>query len=367
MINVLHVVGAMDRAGTETFIMNLYRHMDRTKVQFDFLVNAERACDYDHEIVSMGGKIHHIPRYTLINHRSYRRAFRTLLTDHPEYRIIHGHIGSSAPIYLAESKLQGRYTIAHSHSAVRITSPRDIAFKAIARPVRGISDFYMACSPEAALDRFGRKIAAGDTCRIVNNGIEVEAYARGPESIERAKASFGFGEEPVFGHVGRFSPEKNHRFLLDVFADIKKSLPSAKLLLIGRGPEEDATCERARTLGLSDAVTFAGIRDDIPEALRSMDVFLFPSLYEGLGISFVEAQAAGLHCIASTGTPGHACISDRAKRLPLDQSLWTNAAIEAYAASRLSKDDRCALVRKQGFDISVVADALFEFYREHST
>ncbi len=366
MINILHVVGAMDRAGTETFIMNLYRHMDRTNVQFDFLVNAQQPCDYDQEIISMGGKIHRIPTYSLINYLSYRQAFRTFLAEHPEYQIIHGHIGSSAPVYLAEAKRQGRYTIAHSHSAVRTTSLRDVAFKAAARPVRGIADHYMACSPEAALDRFGPKIAASDSCCIVNNGIDTETYARSPECIARARASFSFGDEPVFGHIGRFSPEKNHRFLLSVFADIKRSLPSAKLLLIGRGPEETSMHEQVQAIGLSDAVIFAGIRDDIPEALRSMDVFLFPSIYEGLGISFVEAQAAGLHCIASTGTPDHACISDRAQRLSLDRDLWTTKAIAAYEASRRSKDDRCALIKEKGFDIGTVADMLFEFYREHS-
>ena len=366
LVRVLHVVGAMDRAGTETFIMNLYRHMDRTKVQFDFLVNAQQPCDYDQEIISMGGKIHRIPTYSLINYLSYRRTFRTFLAEHPEYQIVHGHIGSSAPIYLAEAKRQGRYAIAHSHSAVRITSPSDIAFKTAARPVRGIADFYMACSPEAALDRFGPRIAASASCRIVNNGIDTEAYERNPESIARAKASFGFGDEPVFGHVGRFSPEKNHRFLLDVFASIKRSLPPAKLLLIGRGPEEASVHEQAQALGLSDAVPFAGIRDDIPEALRSMDVFLFPSIYEGLGISFVEAQTAGLPCIASTGIPDHACISDRAQRLSLDRDLWATAATAAYEASRQSKDDRCSLAREQGFDINTVAEMLFEFYREHS-
>ena len=203
---------------------------------------------------------------------------------------------------------------------------------------------------------------------IVNNGIDTEAFTRTPQSIVEAKTSFGMGGEPVFGHIGRFSPEKNHLFLLDVFASIKKELPLAKLMLVGRGPEEGVIHERAKELSLSDSVIFAGVLDDIPSALRAMDVFLFPSLYEGLGISFIEAQTAGLHCIASTGVPEHAHISPRAKRVPTDsKSDWAKESIAAYRESQQVSDDLIRLAKQEGFDIKSVAESLSDLYRECSS
>lgn len=363
MVRVLHVIGAMDRAGAETFLMNLYRSIDHRSIQFDFLVHTEKLCDYDAEIESLGGRIFRVPRYNILNKKAYSDAVRAILRDHPEDAIVHSHIGSSAPIHLKVAQEEGRYTIAHSHAQTRIDTPSDLVFRFVARPVRGRAEQYLACSPEAAKDRFGNAIARSAQCAIVKNGIGVDGYKRDEETTKAAKIELDVQGRPVFGHIGRFVHDKNHAFLLDVFDEIRKQLPDAVLLLSGRGPLEKDIRQAVVKRNLIDSVVFLGMRDDIPNTLRAMDVFLFPSHHEGLGIAFIEAQAAGLECIASTGIPQSAVCTARAQRVPLGlPRKWAQMAIDAYARSLDQLDDRVAEVRNAGFDIASVAKEMTALY-----
>lgn len=367
MIRVLQIIGAMDRAGAETLVMNLYRNMDRSKIQFDFLVHTEHKCDYDAEIKSLGGHIYHIPRYTFFNRRAYRNAIRSFLVQHPEHRIIHGHIGSSAPIYLEEARRQGRFAIAHSHNNAPWTNPEEALFKLIARPVRWHADYFMACSPEAGLDRFGKKIIEGNSYTILNNGIIADEYKRTPTLIHDAKKALGLGSEPVFGHIGRFTTQKNHPFLISSFAAIKEQLPDAKLLLVGKGEHEEKIKRQIASLHLEDSVLFLGIRNDIPLILNAMDVFIFPSVFEGLGVALIEAQAAGLPCVVSDKIHDIAVLSDRVARMPLSSpETWANACIAAYERSKVYPDDQVGLIKQRGFDIQGTACWLQDFYLQHS-
>lgn len=367
MIRVLHVIGAMDRAGAETFIMNIYRAIDRSKVQFDFLVHANKECDYDDEIMQLGGRIFHIPRYNVLNKKAYSDSVRGVLHEHPEITIVHSHIGSSAPVHLAVAREEGRYTIAHSHRQTRVQSLYDLAFYLLSNPVRGRADWYMACSEQAALDRFGETLTQGATYSLVANGIDPEKYARDGTSKAFAKQTLGVEGQPVFGHVGRFVYEKNHPFLIETFQYILKSVPDAILLLVGRGELEERIVELVKSKGLEDNVRFLGLRDDIPDVLRAIDVFLFPSHREGLPVAFVEAQTAGLECIASTGLPEKAVFSERASRIPLASAEeWAAEAIAAYGRACQHDDDCIEEAQMAGFDIKQTADWLQEFYLEHS-
>lgn len=363
MIRVLHVIRVMDRAGAETFIMNLYRSIDRTKVQFDFLVNVQHEGDYDEEIRSLGGRIFSIPRYNIVNALAYKRACRDFFMSHPEIQIVHGHIGSSAPIYLTEARRAGKYAIAHSHTATPLDSPSHILFKAMCLPVRGRADYYMACSEEAARDRFGRAISSGAASIIVHNGIELSRYNRNERRIRLCKQRLDICDSAAFGHIGRFASEKNHTFLLSAFARIREQLPNAKLLLAGDGPDRTKVEKQANALGLDDDIIFLGICEDIPDVLCAIDVFLFPSVYEGLGIAFIEAQAAGLECIGSTGIPKMAQITERARRIPIESpEQWALEGIEAYQRSQLHTDDQRNTVRASGFDIKETAERMQSFY-----
>lgn len=365
MIRVLHVIGAMNRAGAETFLMNLYRSIDRKKVQFDFLVHAQGTCDYDEEIERLGGRLFHVPRYTILNAKRYTNAVRNILKEHPENTIVHSHIGSSAPAHLKIAREEGRFTIAHSHAQTKMDSLENILFHFVSKPVRGRADRYMACSLEAAEDRFGKTIAHSEDCIIIQNGIQVDDYKRNADLVTAAKEDLKVQGHPVFGHVGRFVHDKNHIFLLDVFKGINVKLPDALLLLSGKGNLESMVRKAAKERGLEDKVIFLGLRSDIPHVLHAMDVFLFPSHHEGLGIALVEAQAAGLECIASTGVPEAAMCTDRAQRISLDSvETWTQSALAAYQKASSRSDDNVQKVREAGFDMATIANQLEAFYEE---
>lgn len=367
MIRVLHVIGKMDRGGAETFIMNAYRNIDRDAIQFDFLVHTEEEGDYDDEIVSLGGHIYQIPRYAFYNRKAYSEAVKEFMKLHDEHSIVHGHIGSSAPIYLSIARSLGRFAIAHSHNDVKITSLKDIAYRLIAFPVRGKADYYLACSEQAGLNRFGKKIAESDHYQVVNNGIDCELYARDRKDQRAARDRLFLDDGPIFGHVGRLDRVKNHAFLFDVFEGIKERLPDAKLILAGQGPLESELKKQVTDRGLAQSIEFLGVRNDVPEVLKSMDVFLFPSLYEGMPLALLEAQATGLECIISTGVSEAAMVTDRVKRISINsKDEWVDQAVRSYESSRVEINDRVETVRKSGFDMKDVAEKLSTFYLQHA-
>lgn len=364
-MRVLQVIGVMDRGGAETMVMNLYRAMDRSKIQFDFLVHEQREGDYDAEIRQLGGRFFRVPRFTGINEHAYRKLCRELFAQHPEWGVVHGHIGSCAPIYLSEAKHAGRYAIAHSHAQNFQPGLAGVAFNLVAHPVRHVADYFMACSREAGLDRFGRRIVEGDRFSIVPNGIDLRRYVCDEQAHEQAKQLMGLAGVPVLGHVGRLAPEKNHAFLLQVFAQVLKQLPDAVLLLAGRGPLEDDLRAQAAQLGLGESVRFLGVCDNVPDVLRAMDVFLFPSTSEGLPLATVEAQASGLPCVISTGVPEMALMTSKSEHLPLNEGVevWVKHAVEHYQrACSTARCDAVDEVRAHGFDIMETSGKLARFY-----
>ncbi len=365
MLRVLQVIGVMDRGGAETMVMNLYRAIDRSKLQFDFLVHEQREGDYDDEIRQLGGRLFRLPRFTGFNAAKYHKLMRNFFTEHPEYRVVHGHIGSCAPIYLSEAKRIGAYTIAHSHAQNFERGFAGLAFRAAARPVRGVADYFMACSREAGLDRFGASIVSGDRFSIVPNGIAATCYLCDQVSHESAKAALGLAGCPVVCHTGRLIPVKNHAFLLDVFARVHACIPQAVLVCAGRGELEEQLKARVDELGLADSVRFLGVVDNVPEVLRAADAFVFPSVKEGLPLAVVEAQAAGLPTTVSTGVPDLALVSDRVRRVSLDEGAdaWAAVVLEDLnRAASFPRTDAVEQVRKHGFDIADTAVSISGFY-----
>lgn len=365
MIRVLQVIGAMDRGGAETMVMNLYRAIDRDRVQFDFLVHEQRECDYDEEILDLGGRIFRLPRFTGANYLAYRKACRRHFDEHPEHRIVHGHIGSCAAIYLSEAKRAGGVAIAHSHAQNFLPGLGDMAFRAVSYPTRFVADWFFGCSYEAGRDRFGEGVVEGDRFAILENGIDLRQYVCDESAHLQEKANIGLGGHPVFGHVGRLAPEKNHRFLFEVFSKVRDSLPDAMLVMVGRGPMMEELTGLADAMGLGDSAIFLGVRDDVPNLLKAMDVFLFPSTKEGLPLAAIEAQAVGLPCVISTGVPEHVLVSDRAVRISLDDGAdsWAEKAVEFYrCAIKEPRTDCVDQVRASGFDIGDTAVRLQAFY-----
>ena len=365
MIRILHVVHGMDCGGTENIIMNLYRNIDRSKVQFDFLVHTKKQCFFDDEIKKLGGQIYRVPYYNILNLFKYQKALKRLFVSHKEWRVVHGHLGSCACIYLRIAKKYGIYTIAHSHNVNNShLSIKGLLYRLHALQTRGVADYYMGCSNEAGIDRYGRKITEGDCFCVLHNGIKVDEYIFQKSIRNKIRKELEIEDHFVIGNVGRFSLQKNHMFILDVFTCLRKISDRYVLVLVGDGELKQNIVAKATQLGILDAIVFTGIRRDVPKIMTAFDMFLFPSFYEGLGIVLIEAQASGLPCIANKdGIMPLAVISDlvELKSLADGAHAWAEY-IEKIRRKEIVRKDMSSAVKEAGFDVIDVAKWLENFY-----
>lgn len=367
-IRILHVVSAMNMAGTETLLMSLYRNIDRGLIQFDFAVSAEAECDYDDEIMSLGGRVFHYPRYRGINHFQYRKWWRDFLLEHTEYRIVHGHIGSTAAIYLGIAKRLNRYTIAHSHSTRESISLHSILYRMYSYPTRFIANFFFGCSRQALVDRFGRQVADDNhRSAVLKNGIDVERFKFDQAVRNRVRTEYGVGQGSiVIGTVGRLTPPKNPLEIIAICKRLKELGLDYTFWWFGNGELEDEIAGRIKRDGLNGTVRLMGSRPDINNVLQGMDIFLFPSIREGLGIACVEAQAAGLPTLCSDVIPAEAKITEACRYLPLnDTERWCEEIISLankVRSNSCGRVDESKVIRDAGYDIRSISSFLEDFY-----
>lgn len=362
-IRVLQVFHGMDCGGAENMIMNLYRNIDRSKVQFDFLVHTRKKCFFDDEIKNLGGRIFHVPYYKVVNHFTYKKLLEIFFKKHPEIKIVHGHLGSCAHVYLDVARKSGCYAIAHSHNTLPTNkSIKNTLYRLFSLRTRKVADFYFGCGRQAGLDRFGEKIVSSDKFQVLNNAIDTKRYIFDPTTKKRMRAELGLEEAFVIGHIGRFNYQKNHEFLIDIFNEVLKKEPKARLLLVGDGDLRSKIENKISCLGISDKVIMTGVRSDVPDLLQAMDCFVFPSHYEGLGIVAVEAQAAGLPTICSDAVPNEVDLTDLVKRIPLSAPVeeWCNAILK-YNNGYERRDTQQEVIDGR-FDIHQTANWLERFY-----
>lgn len=362
-IRILHVIGVMHRGGAETMIMNFYRNTDRTRVQFDFVENEGMKADYDEEIRTLGGRIYRCPRYNGKNHFTYVSWWKQFLAEHgSEYCAVHGHIGSTASIYLHLAKKAGLYTIAHSHNTGRL-SLKNLVYQIYAYPTRHIADFFFGCSTDAGISRYGKTVCA-DRKRfaVLNNAIETASFDFDPQLRQELRGRLGVEDKLVIGHVGRFEEQKNHAFLIRIFSQIRLLRPDAVLLLLGEGTLRSRIEDQIRQAGLSDCVIMAGVQQNVSAYYQAMDVFVLPSLFEGLALVAVEAQTSGLPCVISD-TLSKECIVTNAlvsvMRLKEDAHTWAQHILSRVTQIREGRKDEVA---RSGFDIHETASWLEGFY-----
>lgn len=361
-IRVLHVIGMLNRGGAETMIMNLYRNIDRNKIQFDFVQNEGPEAAFDEEIVEFGGRIHHCPRYRGKNHFAYVKWWNDFFQKHQgEYPIVHGHIGSTAAIYLSIAKKYGCYAIAHSHSAGR----GSIFYRLMTYPTRYVANWFFACSLDAARSRYGLKIRNnGKRCVVLNNAIDTKRFSYAYLSRQQMREYLHIHQDTlVIGHVGRFIEVKNHMFLIEVFEQIHKYNTDSVLLLVGDGPLRPRVEALIVQKNLQNSVIMTGVQNDVSMYNQAMDVLVMPSVFEGVPVSLVEAQAAGLPCCVSAGVPREAAITDlvqfKSLEEPADQ--WAQWVLERANTPRKDMSEE---MKKAGYDVSETAQWLQEFYLE---
>ena len=357
-MRILHVVTYMGRGGLETMLMNYYRAIDRSQIQFDFLTHRDFKADYDDEIELLGGKIYHLPRLNPFN-LHYRKALGDFFDSHPEYRIVHVHQDCLSSVVLKVAKDHGiPVRIAHSHSS---SQNKDLKYpiKLVYRQfIPKYASHLLACGEDA-----GRWMFGGAPFQVLKNAIDTGKYLFDPEKRRAVRKNLEIADNALLiGHVGRFSPPKNHNGLIDIFAEIKNRVPS-KLLLIGEGKLRGEIECKVADLGLVDDVIFAGLRPDVNDLMQAMDVFIFPSLYEGVPLTMIEAQAAGLPCLISNRVPIECKITDCVQQLSLGvgAEVWARAAIEAAGTPRKNTFDEIA---EAGYDVKTNAKKLENWYRE---
>ena len=362
MQRVLQVVNIMDRGGVETLLMNIYRKINRESIQFDFLTHPydqDYLYEYESEILSMGGQIYKAPSFSQ-NLHDYQTYIKVFFRNHPEYTVVHAHnLDSASLVYMREAKKS-------DHGGILKRRMLQICHHI----VRRYPDHFYACSRQAAEFAFGKRIASSCNCEIFYNGIDLARYHVNEieHNIARKKLSLDV-DGPVFGTVGRLLSQKNHTFLLDVFAAILRREPSSTLIIVGKGDLQTALERKAKDLGISRHVHFVGSVPNVPDYLKAFDVFLFPSLYAGLGMAAVEAQACGLPTLMSDEVPSLAACTDLAEFISLsaDAEKWADESLRAYRESIGHRSDRIEQVRDAGFDITEIAEKLCSFYISHNS
>lgn len=353
MERILQVVTYMGRGGLETMLMNYYRRIDRTKIQFDFLVHRDFRADYDDEIEALGGKIHRMPPMNPAS-LSYRRALRAFFRAHP-YRVVHCHLNYMSGLILAEAKRAGaKRTIAHAHNTAAQKNWKYLIKSISARSIPKYADELLACGQQA-----GSAIFKGHPFRVLPNAIDAQSYRYSEAVRMRKRAELGLEEELTIIHVGRFDYQKNHAFLMDLFEQLVTQDASAKLLLAGDGPLRPEMERKATSLP-EGSIEFLGVRRDIPDLLQAADIFVFPSHFEGLPVTMIEAQAAGLPCVKSDTVTDECIVTDLVTSLPIDDPKpWADAIL---AAKDTPRTDRLADIQRSGYDITAAADKLTRFY-----
>lgn len=355
-LRILHVVTYMGLGGLETMIMNYYRKIDKDKIQFDFLVHRSEEAYYDQEIKNLGGKIYHIQKLNPFS-SSYKNELRNFFVSHPEYQIVHIHQDCLSGIIAKVAKECGvPVRIAHSHSSSQDKNFKYLIKLYFKRIIPKYSTHLLACGKKA-----GEWMFSGAKFDILNNAIETPKYTFSEEKRNQMRSALNIPDDKlVIGHVGRFSEPKNHIFLIKIFAEILKNR-DALLLLVGDGELRPNIEAQAKQLGVYDKILFLGRRNDVCDIMQAMDVFVFPSIYEGFPVSIIEAQASGLHCLISDAVPIECKITDLVLQLPLNYpaEAWAQTTLEQQFVNRTST---AQTIEKCGFDINANAKQLLDFY-----
>ena len=357
-IRVLQIVTQMNRGGIECLLMDLYRNLDRSRVQFDFYTCREEPGLFDAEIESLGGHIYYNPPLSL---HGVDKRFATFFRAHPEYRIVHAQMNQWCGWILKGAKQAGvPVRIAHAHTALAGRSLKNMVKNWVKRSVNCTATHRFAVSKKAGAWLYG----ADNEFHVWPNPIDCEKFRFSPERRDQMRGILGLGDALTLIHVGNLRPEKNHPFLLDVFAEVRKRRPDTKLLSIGADYSNGTILRMAEEKGMLSGVQFLGLRSDVPELLQAGDVFVFPSRYEGFPGAVLEAQAAGLPCLISD------TITDEVAITPLVVQFSITTAPSVWAEKVLTlchtkREDTSKMIATAGFSLQQVTRDWEAFYMEN--
>lgn len=366
-INVLVLITAMDRAGAETMMMNYLRHIDRDKIHMDFVVNREHESDYEKEIKELGSEVYHLSPIYPNTVRQYKKEFKRFLKEHPYYDVVHSNLEERSAYPLAIAKKAGiDLRIAHAHSNLRHVDIKYFSRLYLKRKLRGKYTHAFACSKGPAKWLFGND----KKTIIVRNAIDTDEFKYDENLRRKAREELGIDDDTyLIGHVGRFSYEKNHKYLLNAFATVVKMHPNSKLVLIGGGKNrselrlKDEIIKTIDELNLKDKVLMLGVRDDMPYIMQAIDLFALPSSSEGFPVTIMEAQSLGLKCMVSEAVPSECNVTGEIKYLPMntthDEAAWEALVLKDKKVDPLEMNRK---VKAAGYDIRTNAKWLERVY-----
>ena len=368
-VRILHILGNTQLGGAESRIMDLYRHMDRSVVQFDFVVHSKEEGYFNEEIRKLGGRIFRVPRFRVLNYFSYCRAWKKLLQEHrdadgrSEFHMIQGHMTSTAAIYLPIARKCGiETTIAHARSAGVDKGLKGILTRFLRRNLSKKADYLFTCSELAGISVFGKKAVKQGRTRFLPNAIDCQKFAPDPLVREKIRRELGIENCYVIGHVGRFHYAKNHEYLLRVFAElVKRKTRDYVLLLLGEGSGMEDIRILSRELGIEDKVYFLGNKSNVNDYYQAMDYFVYPSRFEGMPGTIVEAQTAGLRCLMSDTICKEVIATDlvTTRSISEDPGLWADEIEQHLQYQRSSRVDE---MKELGFDAHGQAVLMTDFY-----
>ena len=367
-IRVLQIFGEpFSNGGQDSYLMNMYRHIDRTRVQFDFFTPFMiRVPATQQEVESLGGHMWAAGHeFNVDNNRYFKEGVSSFLSQH-HYDIVHIHSGSTYALMIGAKiarKCGAKHVAVHSHCGGFVNLKYKIIRMLSWYPLQKYPTDYFACSHLAARWKFPTPIIKKQRYQVLKNAVDTRVMHYDPALREQTRAELGVTDHFVVGHVGRFSQQKNHRYLLQVFAALVKKEPKAVLLLAGEGVLLDETLAYAEELGIAEQVKYLGIRRDIPALMNAFDVFLLPSFFEGLPVVGIEAQATGLPVVTSTGVTKELPLEDLVTYLPLTDSpeIWADTVLQSAA---LPRRDTTAEMVESGYDVQVAARIMQEKYEE---
>ena len=380
-VRVLHVLGNTNLGGAESRIMDLYRHTDRNRVQFDFLVHSGEEGFYEKEIRELGGRIFRVPRFRIYNYFSYRKALKEFFQEHHEFALIQGHMTSTAAIYLPIAKKAGvKKTAAHARSAGVDKGLKGTMTRFLRRNLADKADYLFTCSELAGISVYGEKAVREGKTIFIPNAIDCAGFTFDPEKRKKMREELGLTDALIIGHVGRFHYAKNHEYLLRVFAELCRMSAGAggstaetgadqkyHLILLGEGPLMKDTRKLAEELGVADRVHFLGNHKNIADYYQAMDYFVYPSRYEGMPGTIVEAQASGLPCLMSDTICREVIATELVDTMSIEKEpkVWAEGLqrrIDALVSKQENREKYAAKMAAAGFDVQAQAERMMRFY-----
>lgn len=380
-VRVLHVLGNTNLGGAESRIMDLYRHTDRNRVQFDFLVHSGEEGFFEKEIRELGGRIFRVPRFRIYNYFSYRKALKEFFQKHHEFALVQGHMTSTAAIYLPIAKKAGvKKTAAHARSAGVDKGLKGTMTRFLRRNLADKADYLFTCSELAGISVYGEKAVREGKTIFIPNAIDCAGFTFDPEKRKKLREELGLTDALIIGHVGRFHYAKNHEYLLRVFAELCRMSAGAggstaetgadqkyHLILLGEGPLMEDTRKLAEELGVADRVHFLGNHKNIADYYQAMDYFVYPSRYEGMPGTIVEAQASGLPCLMSDTICREVIATELVETMSIEKEpkVWAEVLqrrIDALVSKQENREKYAAKMAAAGFDVQAQAERMMRFY-----